>query len=72
MKSMGNNKTLGNDGLKTEFYETVENELKSPLMESVNQAFHTKTLSISQTQAVIKLVEKEGCDEQYIKNWRPC
>ena len=38
-------------------------------MESVNQAFHTKTLSISQTQAVIKLFEKEGCDKQYIKNW---
>ena len=28
-------------------------------MESVKQAFHTKILSISQRQAVIKLIEKK-------------
>ena len=58
MKSMKNNKTRGNDGLTKEFYETFWDELKTPLMESVNQAFHTKILSISQSQAVIKLIEK--------------
>ena len=40
-------------------------------MESVNQAFHTKILSISQRQAVIKLIEKNDRDKRYIKNWRP-
>ena len=28
-------------------------------------------LTISQTQAVITLVEKKGKDKRYIKNWRP-
>ena len=56
MKSIKNNKTPGNDGLTKEFYETL---LKTPLMESVNQALHTKILSISQRQAVIKLIEKK-------------
>ena len=40
-------------------------------MESVNQAFHTKILSISQRQIVIKLIEKKDRDKRYIKNWRP-
>ena len=39
-------------------------------MEIVNQAFHAKTLSISQRQAVIKLIEKKEQDKRYIKNWR--
>ena len=40
-------------------------------MESVNQVFHTKVLSLSQIQAVIKLIEKNDRDKRYIKNWRP-
>ena len=44
-------------------------------MENVNQAFHTKILSISQRQAAIKLIEKKkDWDKRYIryvKNWRP-
>ena len=56
MKSMKSSKTPGNAGLPKEFYKTFWDELKTPLMESVNQAFRTKILSISQRQAVIKLV----------------
>ena len=48
MKSMKNNKTPSNEGLTKEFCETFWHELKTPLMESVNQTFHTKILSISQ------------------------
>ena len=40
-------------------------------MESVKQALHTIILSISQRQAVIKLIEKKDWDKRYIKNWRP-
>lgn len=42
MKSMKNNKTSGNDGLTKEFYKTFLDEMKTPLMESFNQTFHTK------------------------------
>ena len=59
MKSMKNNKTSGNDGLAKEFYETFWDELKTPLMESVDQVFHTKIISILQRQAVIKFIEKK-------------
>ena len=58
MKSMKNNKTLGKNGLIKEFFENVQDELKTPLMESVNQTFHLKILSIPQRQVVIKLIQK--------------
>ena len=64
MKNMKNNKTPGNNGLTKEFYETFWDELKTPLMESVNQAFRTKILSISLRQAVIKLIEKKDQDKR--------
>ena len=57
MKSMRNNKIPGNDGLTKEFFENFLDELKTPLMESVNQTFRTKILSIPQRQAVIKLIQ---------------
>ena len=40
-------------------------------MESINRAFNTKILSISQRQAVRELLEKKDRDKRYIKNWRP-
>ena len=58
MKSMKNNKTLGKNGLIKEFFENFQDELKTPLMESVNQTFHLKILSIPQRQVVIKLIQK--------------
>ena len=58
MKSMRNNKIPGNDGLTKEFFENFLDELKTPLMASVNQTFRTKILSIPQRQAVIKLIQK--------------
>ena len=59
MKSMKNNKTPGNDGLTKEFYETFWDKLKTLFMKSMNQAFHTRILSILQRQAGIKLIEKK-------------
>ena len=63
---MKSNKTPGNDELTKEFYKTFWDELKSrlielktPLMESVNRAFYTKILSISQKQAVLITVRRK-------------
>ena len=56
---MKNSKNPGNKGLTKKFYQILWDELKTPLMESVSQTFHTKTLSISQRRAVIKLIEKK-------------
>ena len=71
MKNMQNNKSPGNDGLTKEFYETFWDEIKDIFFESVKEAKHKGELSISQRQAIIKLIEKKDRDKRYIKNWRP-
>ena len=71
MKSFSNNKSLGNDGLTEEIYETFREELKQLFMNSWNQANVSKKLVTSQRQAVIKLLEKKDKDQRLISNWRP-
>ena len=68
---MKNNKTPGNDGLSKEFYEVFWNDVKIPLLASINDAFIKEELSTSQIQVVIKLIEKKDRDKRFIKNWRP-
>ena len=59
LKSMQNNKIPGNDGLTKEFYETFWNEIKIVFLKSLKHAKEKGQLSISQRQAVIKLIEKK-------------
>ena len=53
---MENDKTPGNDGLSKEFYEVFWDDVKFPFLASINDAFIKEQLSISQKQAVIKLI----------------
>ena len=59
LKNMSNDKSLGNDGLAKEFYETFRENLKKLLCASITKAFHRGELSHSQKQAVIKLTKKK-------------
>ena len=52
-------KSPGNDRLTKEFYETFWDELKDSFINSIKLAYQKKALSISQQQAVIKLIEKK-------------
>ena len=70
MKSMENDKSPGNDGLTKEFYVTFWNDIKATFISSLKQAKERKELSISQMQAIIKLIEKKDRDKRYIKNSR--
>ena len=47
MKCMENGKTLGNDGITKEFYETFWDELKFAFIKSINQAKVTGELTTS-------------------------
>ena len=71
MKSIKNDKSPGNDGLTKEFYVTFWDDIKATFVSSLKQAKERKELSISQRQAIIKLIEKKDRDKRYIKNWRP-
>ena len=59
LKGMENNKSPGNNGLTKEFYDSFWTEIKDPLLDSIHHAQVTKQLSISQKQAIIKLIEKK-------------
>ena len=59
LKGIPNNKSPGDDGLTKEFYETFWNELKDSFINSIKLAYRKKTLSTSQRQAIIKLIQKK-------------
>ena len=71
LKSMPNGKSPGNDGLTKEFYEHFWDDLKFYFINSLKQSKIVGNLSISQRQAVIKLIEKKDRDKRFVKNWRP-
>ena len=64
---MQNIKAPGNDGLTKEFYETFWNEIKYVFLKSLKQAKEKGQLSISQRQAVIKLIEKKKIEVNTLK-----
>ena len=71
LKNMQNNKSPGNDGLTKEFFECFWDDLKKPFIDCIKEAKLEQELSVSQRQAIIKLIEKKGKDKRFIKNWRP-
>ena len=58
-KSMKSNKSPGNNGLTKEFYETIWNELVQVFVDCVLKNKEKGHLSISERQAIIKLIEKK-------------
>ena len=71
MKSMENDQSPGNDGLTKKFFAIFWDDIKVTFIPSIKQAKERKELSIFQSQAIIKLIEKKNRDKRYIKNWRP-
>ena len=71
LTSMQNNKSPGNDGITKEFYETFWKEIKGPFQNSIKKGYLVGKLSISQRQAITKLIEKKERDKRFAKNWHP-
>ncbi len=65
------NKTPGNDGLPIEFYIEFWQEVGQTMIDSFNHSFHKGSLTTSQRQAVITLIDKPGKDRILLDNWRP-
>ena len=59
LNSMPNSKFPGNDGLTKESYEYFSDDSKFYFIDSLKQSKIDGNLSISQRQAVIKLIEKK-------------
>ena len=71
LKSMDKGKTPGNDGLTAEFLLYFFATTGGDLLKCLNACFETDSLTVSQKQAVISLIEKPGKDSCLINSWRP-
>jgi len=71
LKTFANGKCPGNDGLSAEFYLKFWDDIKACLVECMKENISLGEMSSSQKQSVISLLEKEGKDKMYLKNWRP-
>ena len=58
-KAWKNDRSPGNDCLTKEFYVTFWDGIKATFISSLKQANERKELSISERQAIIKLIEKK-------------
>ena len=54
-----NKKLPGNVDIAKEFYKACWNDLKTPLLLSVNKAFQVEELDTSQKPAVIEVIDKK-------------
>ena len=68
---MSYSKSPWHDGLTKEFYEHFWDDLKFYFINSLKQSKIVDNLSISQRQAVIKLIVKKDRAKRFVKNWRP-
>ena len=71
LKSMNKGKTPGNDGLTTEFLLYFFESIGGDLLKCLNACFETDSMTVSQKQAVISLIEKPEKNSCLINWWRP-
>ena len=69
LKKTCNNKSPGNNRITKELYQAFWDNLKTLLL-SVSKAFKVEELSVSQKQAVAKLIQEKDKDKLLTKNWR--
>ena len=71
LKNMKNDKSPGSDGFTTEFFKMFWKDLKSFILRSLNYAFISGSLSITQKQGIITCIPKENKPRQFLQNLRP-
>lgn len=71
LKNMKNSKTPGNDGFTAEFFKFFWPDLGIYILRSLNFAYKTGSLSVTQKQGVITCLPKPNKSPFYLKNWRP-
>ena len=71
LKGMANGKSPGSDGFTAEFLKFFFPDIGHYLLRSLNQAFCTGELSVTQKQGVITCLPKGDKPREFLKNWRP-
>ncbi len=71
IKALKNNKSLGNDGLTSEFYKVFIKYVSRFLLAVYEEAVNKGSLPASLSQGVISLIPKRPKDILLLDNWRP-
>ena len=71
MDSFSSGKSPGEHGFTVEFYSKFFDLIGNDLVESLNAAYESEQLSISQRRGIITLIPKDESSLLELKNWRP-
>lgn len=71
LKGMKNSKSPGNDGYTTEFFKFFWVDLGIYILRSLNYAYRSGSLSVTQKQGIITCLPKANKSPFFLKNWRP-
>ena len=68
LKNMKNDKSPGQDGFTVEIFWT---DIRVFVLSSLNYAYRTGNLSVTQKQCIITFLPKPNKNRHFLKNWRP-
>ena len=71
MKTMESNITPGTDGVVSELYRYFWNAVSKYMVDSFNYGLQHETLSISQRQGIISLIQKKNKNLMFTTKLRP-
>ena len=71
LKNMKNDKSPGPDGFTAEFLKFFWIDIGIFVLRSLNYAYRTGQLSVTQKQGVITCLPKPNKNRHFLKNWRP-
>ncbi len=71
LKKARKGKSPGFDGFSFEFYNFFASDISWFLLRSLNGAYASGQLSVTQRYGIITLLPKGDKPRQFLKNWRP-
>ena len=71
LQRLAESRAPGTDGLPAEFYKVFWNDISDLFLNSINYAYRSSQLSVTQRRGIIKLIPKKDAEPDLIKNWRP-
>lgn len=71
LKKMKNCKSPGNDGFTSEFFKFFWSDIGVFILRSLNYAYKSGSLSVTQKQGIITCIPKPNKSRHLLKNWRP-
>ena len=71
LQRLAESRAPGTDGLPAEFYKVFWNDISDLFLNSINYAYRSGQLSVTQRRGIIKLIPKKNAEPNLIKNWRP-